>query len=430
MDSNFIELLYSRFLLSTGVSTDTRTLQPGNLFFALKGPNFNANAYAEQALAQGASYAVIDDVAWKKDDRYIVTSDTLLALQDLARFHRSRFKRKVIGLTGSNGKTTTKELIDAVLSKKFITLATTGNLNNHIGVPLTVLQIHPQVEVAIIEMGANKLGDIKELCDIADPNYALITNIGKAHLEGFGGIEGVLRGKSELFDHIRQHGGTVFINSRQEALKNMARRFETAVSFPNAGDTTHITFVEADPFVVFRVGDRLPVKSQLVGAYNFDNIAAAVTVGLHFGVAVEDAEQAVAGYNPTNNRSQIVKAGTNTIILDAYNANPDSMKAAIGNLKAMKEPSKVAILGDMLELGDYSDQEHATIGKIACEAALQQILLCGPRMKKAKETCPSALHFETRDELLAYLKKSPLTNQTILIKASRGMGLEKVVEAL
>ena len=430
MDNNFIEFLYSRFLLSSGVSTDTRTVAEGNLFFALKGPNFNANAYAEEALAKGASYAVIDDVAYKKGDKYILAEDGLKALQDLATFHRSRFHRKVLGLTGSNGKTTTKELINAVLSKKYITHATAGNLNNHIGVPLTVLGIHPQVEVAIIEMGANKVGDIKELCDIADPNHGLITNIGKAHLEGFGGIEGVLRGKSELFDHIRKNGGTVFINCRQPKLQNMVKRFESAVTFPHAGDTYEVKFIEANPFVVFQVGNRAPVTSQLIGSYNFDNIAAAMAVGQYFEVPLEKAEAAIAGYQPKNNRSQLLKAGSNNIILDAYNANPDSMKVAIENLKTMKADNKVAILGDMLELGADSDKEHAAIGKVACEADFHQVVFCGPKMKQAKGVCPSALYFETRDALLAHVKTSGFAHCTILIKASRGIGLEKVVSAL
>lgn len=430
MDSNFIEFLYSRFLLSNGVSTDSRTVQPGNLFFALKGPNFNANAYADEAMAKGASFVVIDDAAYKKSEKYIVASDALVALQDLAKFHRSRFKRKVLGLTGSNGKTTTKELINAVLGKAFITHATTGNLNNHIGVPLTVLGIHPQVEVAIIEMGANKVGDIQELCDIANPNHAMITNIGKAHLEGFGSIEGVLRGKSELFDHIRKSGGTVFINSRQPMLANMAKRFDAAVTYPEPGNTYEVTFIEANPFVVFQVAGRPPVKSRLIGSYNFDNIAAALAVGQEFGVPVEQAEEAIASYQPTNNRSQLVTKGSNTIILDAYNANPDSMKVAIENLKAMQVKNKVAILGDMLELGGESEAEHAAIVKAACNAGFRQVLLCGPRMVKAGGLYSQAVCFETRDELVSFVRANSFEQSTILIKASRGIGLEKVVEGL
>lgn len=429
MEHNFVEFLYSRFLLSNGVSTDTRTVEDGNLFFALKGPNFNANAFAEEALKKGASYAVIDDVNYKKGDRYILAPDSLKALQELARFHRSRFKRKVLALTGSNGKTTTKELINAVLSKKYITHATTGNLNNHIGVPLTVLHIHPQVEVAIIEMGANKVGEIRELCDIANPNHALVTNIGKAHLEGFGGIEGVLRGKSELFDHIRQNGGTVFINTRQPMLLGMQKRFASPVTFPEDGDTYPVRFLGANPYVIFQVGDRPPVTSQLIGSYNFDNIAAALAVGQHFGVPIDKAEEAVAAYCPANNRSQIVEAQSNTIIMDAYNANPDSMKVAIENLAAMKAERKIAILGDMLELGAESEKEHKAIGELAAKAGFDQTVFCGPRMKQAKEVFAGSLHFESRSELLEYLKSHPVSDSTVLIKASRGMGLEKLLEA-
>jgi UDP-N-acetylmuramoyl-tripeptide--D-alanyl-D-alanine ligase len=373
---------------------------------------------------------VIDDARYKKSDRYLLAEDGLKALQHLATFHRSRFHRRVLGLTGSNGKTTTKELINAVLSKKYITHATTGNLNNHIGVPLTVLGIHPQVEVAIIEMGANKIGDIRELCEIAAPNHALITNIGKAHLEGFGGIEGVLRGKSELFDHIRKNGGTVFINSRQPRLQNMAKRFESVITFPQEGDTYEVRFIEANPFVVFQVGERRPVVTQLIGSYNFDNIAAALAIGQYFEVSLDDAEAAIAGYLPKNNRSQLIKAGSNTIILDAYNANPDSMKVAIDNLKAMKAGKKVAILGDMLELGEESAKEHASIVKAACEGDFNQVIFCGPRMKQASEACSSALYFETKDALLDYLASNQPVESTILVKASRGMGLEKVISAL
>ena len=430
MDNNFVEFLYSRFLLSSGVSTDTRTVEDGNLFFALKGPNFNANAYAEEALKKGASYAVIDDVKYKKGDRYILAPDGLTALQDLARFHRSRFKRRVLGLTGSNGKTTTKELINAVLSQKYITHATPGNLNNHIGVPLTVLHIHPQVEIAIIEMGANKLGDIKELCDIADPNHALITNIGKAHLEGFGNIDGVLRGKSELFDHIRKNGGTAFINSRQPMLKGMQKRFENPVTFPGPDDACPVQLISADPYVVFQAGDRKPVATKLIGAYNFDNIAAALAVGQFFGVPVEKAEAAIAGYQPKNNRSQVITKGSNTIIMDAYNANPDSVKVAIENLKAMKVAHKVVILGDMLELGADSDKEHREVGREVGKAGFNIAFFCGPGMAKAREAFPQSLYFETKEQLINYLKNHPIEESTILIKASRGIGLEKVMDVL
>lgn len=430
MDYSFIEFLYSRFLLSNGVSTDTRSVEKDNLFFALRGPNFNANAFAAEALEKGASYAVIDDVKYKQGDRYILADNALVALQDLARFHRSRFKRKVLALTGSNGKTTTKELINAVLSKKFITHATVGNLNNHIGVPLTVLNIHPQVEVAIIEMGANKVGDIRELCDIANPNHGLITNIGKAHLEGFGGIDGVLRGKSELYDHIRKTDGVAFINSRQPKLKNMVKRFASPVTFPEAGDTYQVQFIEANPFVVFQVGDRPPVTSQLIGSYNFDNIAAAIAIGQYFGVPVEQADQAVAGYAPKNNRSQLLKSGTNTVILDAYNANPDSMKVAIDNLKAMKAQKKVAILGDMLELGADSEKEHEALAKAACEAGFDRVMFCGPRFRKLEKAYRDVLFFADIAGLKDQLSREKFDSATILVKASRGIGLEKIVELL
>jgi UDP-N-acetylmuramoyl-tripeptide--D-alanyl-D-alanine ligase len=304
-----LSILYELYIKSTGVSTDTRKIDPGNIFFALKGPNFNANEFAPKALEMGASAVVIDDPAFfiEDDQRYFICEDVLVTLQKLANFHRREFSIPFIGLTGSNGKTTSKELLNAVLKQKFNTLATIGNLNNHIGVPLTLLRLKPEHEIAIIEMGANKQGDIKELCDIAEPTHGFITNIGKAHLEGMGGPEGVLKTKTELFQHLRETKGTVFINSQDPILSNMAKRFENPVLYPAKGDFCEVTFLGANPFVKFSVagvdGEHL---TSMIGGYNFGNIANALTIGKFFGVPMEKAVAAIVNYKPENMRSQLV----------------------------------------------------------------------------------------------------------------------------
>ena len=311
-----IPKLYTKYLESGRVSTDTRKIQEGDLFFALKGPNFDANAFADEALAKGASLAVIDDESFAKDDRYWVVSDTLSTLQDLSTYHRKKLKIPVIGLTGSNGKTTTKELIHAVLSKKYNTQATEGNLNNHIGVPLTLLKIKPEHEIAIIEMGANHQGEIASLCEIALPDHGLITNIGKAHIEGFGGFEGVIKGKSELYQHLINYDGVVWINSDNPILSNMAKRFKNPLFYPNKGDFYHCEFIKADPAITFKAESGSVIQTHLIGAYNFENMAAALCIGKYFHVPHHDAEEAVRMYNPENNRSQVIRRNDKTIILD------------------------------------------------------------------------------------------------------------------
>ncbi|MDN5203306.1 UDP-N-acetylmuramoyl-tripeptide--D-alanyl-D-alanine ligase [Fulvivirgaceae bacterium BMA10] len=422
-----IEALYEKFLKSKGVSTDTRDIQKDTIFFALKGPNFNANSFAGEALEKGASYVVIDDESYKVDDRCVVVSDSLKALQELANFHRKKLKIPVIGITGTNGKTTTKELIHAVLSKKFNTLATEGNLNNHIGVPLTLLSIGKKVEIAIIEMGASKIGDIAELCQIAEPTHGLITNIGKGHTEGFGGIDGVIRGKSELYQYLLETNGKVFINSNNEILSNMAKRFERPYMYPAYADYYHCQLVTADPFLVIKSEAGNLVETNLIGDYNFENIAAALCIGKFFDVPPKKANRGISQYSPKNNRSQISKIGSNTVILDAYNANPNSMQAAINNLASMESENKVAILGDMKELGDISEEEHRQIGALTKEKSFKKVLYCGALMKCAKEIDSHALYFEDRERLKAYLKEHEIKNSLVLIKASRSMGLEDVV---
>ncbi|HYG17660.1 MAG TPA: UDP-N-acetylmuramoyl-tripeptide--D-alanyl-D-alanine ligase, partial [Ohtaekwangia sp.] len=317
-----IESLYEKYRETGKVSTDTRQILPGSVFFALKGERFNANEFAAQALEQGARYAVVDEQQYAGDPRVVLVDNALETLQQLARHHRAQLDIPVIGLTGSNGKTTSKELIHAVLGRRFKTHATRGNLNNHIGVPLTILSIDQSCEIAVVEMGANHLGEIALLCSIANPTHGIITNIGKAHIGTFGGFDNIIRAKSELYQHLIATGGKVFINSQNPILANMAKRFPDPVFYPAEGDYYHCALLEVDPFVVLRSERGERVETKLIGQYNFENIAAALCIGKFFGVEPSDADQAVAAYAPGNMRSQVVRRGTNTIILDAYNANP------------------------------------------------------------------------------------------------------------
>jgi UDP-N-acetylmuramoyl-tripeptide--D-alanyl-D-alanine ligase len=423
-----ISSLYEKFKKSTGVCTDTRKIEKGNLFFALKGPNFNANKLAEQALLAGASVAVIDDPEFNTDERCALVNDCLATLQALANYHRKQLNIPIIGITGSNGKTTTKELTRNVLSTKFKVFATHGNLNNHIGVPLSLLAIDSTIEIAIIEMGANHVGEIAALCLIAEPTHGLITNIGKAHLEGFGGIEGVIRGKSEMYHWLLQHEGIIFVNSQNEILANIAqRRIKEPIYYPAKGDFLHLELKEAKPEIVFADDQGKLTKTSLSGAYNFENMATALCVGKFFEVNMAKAQLAIAEYIPDNNRSQILKRGSNTIIMDAYNANPTSMKAALESLSLM-EGGKVAILGDMFELGEESATEHEMVGKLTSEINLEEVIFCGVNMKSASKSNPKGHYFEKKSDLNVYLKKQTWDNKIILLKGSRGMGLESLLE--
>ena len=425
-----IEKLYERFKESGKVSTDTRQIAGGSIFFALRGHKFNANEFAAQALEKGASYAVIDDPTYAGSERCILVENTLDTLQALAKHHRSKLTIPVIGLTGSNGKTTSKELVSAVLSKKFRTYATKGNLNNHIGVPLTILSIDSSCEMAVVEMGANHLGEIALLSSIANPTHGFITNIGKAHIGTFGGFENIIRGKSELFQHLITHEAVVFINSQNPILANMAKRFKHPYFYPAADDYYYAQLMDADPFIRFKAGNGEEVQTQLMGAYNFENIAAALCIGKYFGVNAKDANRAVAEYVPGNMRSQIVKKNSNTVILDAYNANPSSMEAAILNLAAMQAPKKVVILGDMFELEEEAEKEHQRIGELLHAKKFDRAYLCGQLMKSAKANFAEARYFESKDLLIAELKANPISDSTILVKASRGIGLETIVDYL
>ncbi len=428
-----IPSLYQHYLTSTGVSTDTRKIGQGNLFFALKGPNFNANEFASTALEIGAAGVVVDEpeVVPENDSRYFLVDDVLQALQNLANHHRKRLQIPIIGLTGSNGKTTSKELLHVVLKQKYKTAATVGNLNNHIGVPLTLLAIEEDVEIAIVEMGANKVGDIKELCDIAEPTHGFITNIGKAHLEGMGGPEGVLKTKTELFQFLRENKGTVFINSQDPVLANMAKRFENPVMYPAKGDFCEVHFEDADPFVRFRIGNEEKVhQSALIGAYNFGNIATALTAGKYFEVPLQDAVGAIVGYSPSNMRSQLVEKRSNLIIMDAYNANPSSMEVAIKTFGEMTgKKHKMVILGDMFELGNSTEEEHQKLGELVGRYSFDKICFTGNHIRFALSKAPvSSLYFPDPFSFRNWLQDSKLEDYLILIKGSRGMKLEGLVD--
>ncbi len=431
--------LYAKFLTCSGVSTDTRRITPGCLFVALRGDKFDGNQFAISALTQGARYAVVDDAAVAaQDSRCLLAEDSLLALQDLARHHRQTLTIPVIGLTGSNGKTTTKELTASVLSKKFRTFATSGNLNNHIGVPLSVLAIRTtgveSHEIAVIEMGANHQREIALLSSICQPSHGLITNVGKAHLEGFGGLAGVRIGKGELYDFLAATGGTVFINEQDNTLREMAaeRSFREVVPYFIDGQ---YWLTQESPVVIFEEnsGSFAPgtrVGTHLPGAYNFANMAAALAVGQYFRVPHTDALRAVADYNPDNNRSQVIQRGTNTILLDAYNANPSSMAATIRQFASQKAARKVVILGDMYELGAESETEHAALGELVADCHFDVVILAGKDMAFALPALPKAYYFPDKFSLHNWIADNPQTHTHILIKGSRGMGLESVVPFL
>ncbi|MEP2670556.1 MAG: UDP-N-acetylmuramoyl-tripeptide--D-alanyl-D-alanine ligase [Cyclobacteriaceae bacterium] len=425
-----IKILYERFKESGKVSTDTRKITRGSVFFSLRGEKFNANEFAADALEKGASYAVVDEAKWVKDERYVLVEDVLQTLQQLARYHRDQLKIPVIALTGSNGKTTTKELLNVVLSKKYKVLATQGNLNNHIGVPLTVLSIDKTYDMAIVEMGANHLGEIATLCEIANPTHGLITNIGKAHIGTFGGYDNIVRGKSELYQHLIKTDGIVWINSQSSVLANMSKRFKAPLFYPASGDYYHCEKLSADPYLKVKTAEGDIIQTHLIGEYNFENVAAALCVGKTFEVDPMAAKQAIAGYSPDNMRSQVVTKGTNTIILDAYNANPSSMEVALKSLGQMNANRKVAILGDMYELEEESEAEHRKIADWLSSNAIDEALLCGELIKVAATDDYVSKYFPSKEELIAYLKSQPIREATILIKASRGMALEKVVDYL
>ena len=434
-----IDSLYEIFLEHPYISTDTRVIKKNSVFFALRGEKFDGNKFAKEALDKGAAFAVIDNVAFKEDERFLVVDNVLTALQQLASHHRQQLDLPVIAITGSNGKTTTKELTHAVLSKKFATYATKGNLNNHIGVPLSLLEMNADTEIAVIEMGANHQGEIAALCKIANPDFGLITNVGKAHLEGFGGFEGVKKGKGELYNFIASKGGTIFINADNVDLLSMAEKagvkdkvyYGTKQEYACWGKVKE-EFPSLE--IVWRttlISKEYSIRANLTGGYNLENIMAAVCIGNYFGVEAGKINSAVEEYIPSNNRSQVVTKGSNTIILDCYNANPTSMTAALVNFSGMKAKKKVAILGDMLELGNESETLHRTVIEQVGGISADEIILIGKEftsaLQKEKIKC---LSFATTDEAKVYLTAHKFQDAAILVKGSRGSRLEKLFEVL
>ena len=435
-----IEQLYEVYGKHPVICTDTRKISKSCLFFALKGDHFNGNEFASQAIENGAAYAIIDEEKYVVNEHFILVSDVLEALQDLARYHRRQLSIPVIGITGSNGKTTTKELIRSVLSQQFKTFATEGNLNNHIGVPLSILSINDECEIAIIEMGANHQKEIEFLCGIAQPSHGLITNVGKAHLEGFGGIEGVRIGKGELYEFIAKTGGTIFLNADDPVLKEMSaeRGLENTVTYGSGKDNFLCAALEASsPFLDIKweckakSSDKkgFTAKSNLPGIYNFNNIVCAICIGSYFKLSPEQINSCVSSYQPLNSRSQILKTEKNTIICDYYNANPSSMIVALDNLESMNSASRAMILGDMFELGKEAGKEHQLILDKAMAANSERKIFIGEEFYKLKGS-KSAEFFRTVHEAQQALAENPILASTVLVKGSRGMKLETLLPLL
>ena len=413
--------LYKLYTPHFLVDTDTRTIRKNTLFFALKGDNFNGNSFAEEALNLGASFAIVDEKAYQTKKNIILVDNVLETLQQLANYHRRQLGIPIIGLTGSNGKTTTKELIAVVLRKKYNTQATKGNLNNHIGVPLTLLSMTDKTELGIVEMGANHQEEIEFLCTICEPDFGYITNFGKAHLEGFGGIEGVIKGKSELYTFLKENNKIAFVNPEDEIQVDKTRSINT-INFK----VEDLKFLTSNPFLLLSFKTK-NIQSNLIGAYNYSNIAAAISIGVYFKVSEEEIKEAIESYVPNNNRSQIIETANNQLILDAYNANPSSMKVALENFAAIKTDTKVVILGDMFELGEESPYEHQAIVNLATSLKFDNIFLVGENFH---QTATEKHQFKSYNLLEEYLKKNPLKQQSILIKGSRGMRLERILDVI
>ena len=423
-----IDALHQLFLSCTSISTDTRKVKDTCMFFALSGENFNGNTFATEALNKGAKYAIIDDPKYKTTDSTILVKNSLKTLQELATYHRDYLGLKIIALTGSNGKTTTKELINAVISQKYNTTATIGNLNNHIGVPLTLLSMDKNTEIGIVEMGANHKKEIAFLCNIAKPDYGYITNFGKAHLEGFGGIEGVIKGKSEMYDYLISNNKLIFYNAEDTIQEEKLIDYNSKVGFSNNNTTDYnYTLLDINPFVTFKTED-IVIKSNLIGAYNFTNLCAASTIGRHFEVTLNQIQTAVKDYTPTNNRSQIINQGSNSIILDAYNANPSSMDLALKNFSLQDAKNKIAILGDMFELGDSAPEEHQNIVNLLSFLDIDKVILVGENFYSTNTDNSNLEKYKSFEDFKNNYKT--IKDSALLIKGSRGMALERVLELL
>jgi UDP-N-acetylmuramoyl-tripeptide--D-alanyl-D-alanine ligase len=420
-----IEEIHHHFLKSSGVCTDTRTINNNCLFFALKGDNFNGNAFAKSAIDKGAYKVVIDEKDYLNKNAILVPN-VLNTLQELATFHRNYLNIPIIALTGSNGKTTTKELINVVLSKKFNTIATLGNLNNHIGVPITLLSMKKDTEIGIVEMGANHHKEIELLCNIAKPDYGYITNFGKAHLEGFGSLEGVIEAKTEMYQYLRKNNKIVFINTKDKNQIKHSNSIEK-FTFGNESQNCFTQLISASKELLLSYG-KLSIQSRLIGKYNFDNISAAIAIGQYFKVDKNEIKQAIELYTPTNNRSQLINKGTNKIVLDAYNANPSSMMAALENFIQSKGVKKIVFLGDMFELGPDAEKEHQVIASYLKNNYKGISYLIGENFNKTKVNSSTTYKFKNFEDLKSNLSKASINNQHILIKASRGMALERILQ--
>ena len=416
--------IHKIFLKSNGVSTDSRKVKKNDIYFSLKGPNFNGNEFAKSAIEKGACYAIVDQKEYVIDKSYILVEDCLKTLQNLANYHRKNSKAKIIGLTGSNGKTTSKELIFSVLKNKFKTIATTGNLNNHIGVPLTLLSIKEDTEIAIIEMGANHLKEIETLSNIADPDYGYITNFGKAHLEGFKNLEGVIKGKSELYNHLINKSRLIFINNRDKKQVELTKEYSNKFTFGEQNSDSIFSVKSINPKINISI-DNILIESNLFGQYNIDNIAAAICIGKYFNVDNENIKAGIERYIPENNRSQIIKKGSNKIILDAYNANPTSMQLALSSFNDMKEEKKIVFIGDMFELGENSHQMHQEIVYTIEKMNFDQTFIIGELFNKTKHSS-KIKSFKNLNDLKGNMDE--ISNSAILIKGSRGMKLENILD--
>lgn len=425
-----IPYIHSLFLRCNLVAIDTRKIEPKSLFVAIKGENFDGNTFAKEALEKGASYVLIDNKDYFIDQRTILVENSLIALQELAKFHRQYLKLPIIALTGSNGKTTTKELINVVLSKKYNAKATVGNLNNHIGVPLTLLSFDSKTEIGIVEMGANHKKEIAFLCDLAQPDYGYITNFGKAHLEGFGGVEGVIEGKSEMYDYLSKNNKLAFINLEDPIQVEKSKRLNSySFGLNKEVADVNINFIAANPFVEISFSNIL-VKTHLIGLYNANNVNAAITIGKYFRVEDLVIKEALESYVPENNRSQLLTKGSNQIILDAYNANPSSMAVAIANFLQLKNQNKIMVLGDMFELGTESNQEHKAIVDLLLDK--KEIVCCfiGKEFYNNRIEKDNLYFYDTFESFSNYLQKTKIENSSILIKGSRGMALERTLDFL
>lgn len=421
--------LYKRFCESSGFTTDTRKIEKGNIFFALKGENFNGNTFAKTALEKGCSYVVIDEQQVIDDDRYLLVADVLSSLQELATYHRNELNTPILALTGSNGKTTTKELIAAVLEKKFTVLATKGNLNNHIGVPLTLLSLKSTHEIAVVEMGANHQREIHALCEIAQPNMGLITNIGSAHLEGFGGIEGVIKGKTEMYDYLKRNHRSVFYNIDNPLLESLVPKNIEAFSYGTSANAyCKFEIIKENKYASIFYNNTL-IKSQLQGDHQYENIAVAICIGQYYNIATEKIADAISSYVPSNNRSQELKTANNSILLDAYNANPTSMKVSLDHFLKGPNAHKLVILGAMFELGEYSKKEHQTIIDLLKAHHVPQAFLVGQAFYDLR-TEDRFQYFESTESCLEFLKERSIKDKSILIKGSRSMMLEKLTTLL